>query len=928
MVGNDAPVLAGPAADAVSHRGSNLSIVATAGSGKTEVVSQRVASLIESGARPRSIVAFTFTRKAAAELKERIAQRTVARLGEEILGSLSTCYVGTIHAYALQRLREVDARYEDFDLVDDMQLSAFLTKERRTIGYDALDPKFYAAIAALKDNLNVVEAEMLDPNEIDNDFGEMLRKFYDTLDRHRLLTHGRSIALCVQALRRPEIAERYRGDIEHLIVDEYQDVDPAQEHLIRELHDLGAELCVVGDDDQSIYQWRGASVGNIVSFAERYDEVAAFDLVENRRSRPGIVQHATHLATTITGRIDKDVTAVREASGGPEIVAWRADTEEDEAQEIAATIERLHDGGHTYSSMAILVRSRTPLKKLAPILRSRDIPVSLIGSGSVFETPIGEAAGKVFVWLGGIDWRIDGPPIHLTLDDVIDALNEALAVPSERSARNYLSAWYDNREWGIANFVRQLYELLEICGVRSLSLNSPRDVEFLANLGQFTQLLTDFEHVYRRARIDANGEYHGARPSGERMYQWLAIHMMNLAQSEYAALTGEPIEELDAVTISTIHAAKGLEWPIVFVPSLTKNRFAYKNRNQDRWHIPSDLVDLERYAGSGADERRIFYVAMTRAREWLSLSAHRTPNVQKVALSPFMETVNEGGLDLVENPEWLPLPGPPDRDHAVAEIPETMSLSALLGYSECGTAYWYKAVLNFQPPLARELGYGKAVHHVLRLIAEDVVETGNIPGRDQINSLVNAEFYIPFGNSEMRNQMAANATAFIQRYINDHGEELRNVWAVERPFELRSTSVSIAGRADVVVKVNDDSRIDELAIVDYKTAHVGERSELQVRAYVGAGRAEGLDVVSGFVHNLKSTERQEVATTSSEVDATVQQLFGIVESIGRREFVPNPGERCMRCDVMLVCPHSTFDPSDRGPKKTKKWWQARRKRRS
>lgn len=319
-----APILDGDAAAAVRHRGSHLQIIASAGSGKTEVVSQRVADLLADGIEPSGIVAFTFTERAAAELRQRIAERATDRLGPRIVDRLGALFVGTIHAFCFRLLQTQVPRYETYDVLDDHQLTAFLAREARNLDLRPLDERnrLFGSIARFLYSVDVVENELLDPATMPEPFRGVLVAYYDTLDRYRLLTYGQQVVRAVRELEHPDVRSRALAHLRHLIVDEYQDVNPAQERLIQLLTGPAVELCVVGDDDQAIYQWRGSDVSNIVSFADRYPGVARFEITTNRRSRPTIIDAANQFATSIPGRLPKRMGHFRPASeSAAEVVA-------------------------------------------------------------------------------------------------------------------------------------------------------------------------------------------------------------------------------------------------------------------------------------------------------------------------------------------------------------------------------------------------------------------------------------------------------------------------------------------------------------------------------------------------------------------------------------------------------------------------------
>ena len=278
------------------------------GSGKTEVVSQRVADLLADGLPADSIVAFTFTERAAEELGNRIAHRVEDRLGVAALDQLAGLFVGTIHAFCFRLLQQRVPRYETYDVLDDNQLTAFFSREANRLSIRQLDQdnRLFASIAAFLKSVDVVENELLDPATMPDPFGSVLRAYYETLDRYRLLTYGQQVVRAVRELERPELVAEIHARLRHPIVDEYQDVNPAQERLIELLTGPQVDLCVVGDDQQAIYQWRGSDVSNIVRFPERYQPVEAFEITINRRSRPQIIEIARSALPDHTGADRQD----------------------------------------------------------------------------------------------------------------------------------------------------------------------------------------------------------------------------------------------------------------------------------------------------------------------------------------------------------------------------------------------------------------------------------------------------------------------------------------------------------------------------------------------------------------------------------------------------------------------------------------------
>lgn len=906
-----APQLTGEALQAVRHRGGHLQIIAAAGSGKTEVVSQRVVALLGDGVSARGIVAFTFTERAAAELKERIAVRVEEALGRDALDQLGGLFVGTIHAYCFRLLQEHVPHYETFDVLDENQLNAFVARESHQLGVKALDPggtgKLFASIQAFLKGLDVVENELIDPATVPEPFAGVLSAYLDRLDRYRLLSYGQQVVRAVRELERPEVRASVHSQLRHLIVDEYQDVNPAQERLIELLAGPEVELAVVGDDDQAIYQWRGSDVSNIVGFAGRYPDVATFSIETNRRSRPAIIAAANSFAGSIPDRLDKEMVQSRQASpSGAEVAVWAVEYETDEAGYIANAILDLHDAGLPYGDIAVLVRSRAAYPKLLDQLVTFDIPVQPGGRTGLFDQPEARVLGRTIVWLTGLDWREGygwGQPV--TDDALVTEYARVfdLAGPQRVDLRRALGQWKaaaarDDRP---ADLIREYYELLDVLRVRDWDLGDPLQANRLGTLARFSALLADYESVRRRSRVDVDnpGEQLGGQDRGTWYYRNLGLHVLNYAQGAYEGFDGEPDAVADAVDITTIHRAKGLEWPAVFVPSLTTGRFPsrYAGRPQ-AWPLPRTMFNADRYEGGDADERRLFYVSMTRARDWLSLSRHERITKNRTGASPYWSEVESlvGSAD----PDALDLPELEARSDD-GDTTLQVTFSEIATFLECGMEYRLRELLGFQPRLAPELGYGKAVHHVLRMVAENTKASGRVPSRGEVKELLDGSFFLPAANKPAHRQLKEAANRLVNAYVDHHEDDLHRVWETERPFELHLDGITVSGRADVILD-REGGVPTALAIVDYKTSTSKDADHaLQIQVYTDAGRREGLDMRGAYVHDLRAGERSEVQITDAAIAGAEATVLMAADRIRQRDYAPSPGPICRTCEVRTVC---------------------------
>ena len=362
---------------AIQHGGNNLQLIACAGSGKTEVVARRVVHLLDPAKAkplvPANIIAFTFTDKAAAELKERIVTRTREALGE--INGLAEMFVGTIHAFALDLIKNEIPEYLKYEVLNEIQQGLFVDRYSKQSGLTAstdlkgqplrryVDTRhFISALAILR------EADLDDAKLAGCSVSDGLDTYRDLLDQRSYLDYSSILEAAVDVLtNEADLRERLAERIRYVIVDEYQDVNPVQEAIVWSLHELGARICVVGDDDQTIYQWRGSDVENILTFAERYPPVKQIPLEENFRSSEGIVKTARPFIEKNKARLSKAMkpTGAQKYESG-DIVALSFKTPEEEAHHIAETAQALRgvaflegegERGLSWSDMAVLLRS-------------------------------------------------------------------------------------------------------------------------------------------------------------------------------------------------------------------------------------------------------------------------------------------------------------------------------------------------------------------------------------------------------------------------------------------------------------------------------------------------------------------------------------------------------------------------------------------
>lgn len=315
--------------------------------------------------------------------------------------------------------------------------------------------------------------------------------------------------------------------------------------------------------------------------------------------------------------------------------------------------------------------------------------------------------------------------------------------------------------------------------------------------------------------------------------------------------------------------------------------------------MPRDMFDAQRYEGGSDDERRLFYVAMTRARDWLSISRHNKVTTSKVAESPYFPSVGQffvSPADIVT----------PVLRGAVSEDADLLiSYSDLASFMECGLAYRLRKRLGFKPQLEPAIGYGKSIHHVMRVVANFTQSTGAVPDPTFLNEILDREFFLPNANKVAHRQLKDAARKLVSKYINEYGADLHRVWQTEYPFELHLPGVTVSGRADVILDTGSTGATS-LTLIDYKS-RTSEESEhdIQLQVYASAGRREGLVVSDAFVHDMVASDRTRVDIDQAAVTQAESIVVEVAGKIKRREFDPSPEQtKCSRCDVRSICAHS------------------------
>jgi ATP-dependent DNA helicase UvrD/PcrA len=897
--------------EAVETVGQNLQIIACAGSGKTEVVSARIVTILKEmmpkGIMPRNIVAFTFTDKAAAELKSRIALLCRNELGE--VNGLAEMYVGTIHGFCLELLQTYMYKFLKFSVLNEVQARLLVDRNSVKSGMKDLGLRRYKDSSLYLEVLEVVREAETDMAKLrGHPVLEALKKYDDLLNRKAYLDYTKIMKEAVDGLLNDkELREKIRERVKYLIVDEYQDINPLQEELIRQLGKLGANVCVVGDDDQAIYEWRGTEVANILTFEKRYPRVKVAKLEENFRSSKGIVDTATQvIERNNPSRLQKKMrSSYSQAFDRGDILALSFSNPDEEAAWITSKIRSLAGvpfcdkagdvvRGLSWSDFAILLRSvRNNGAPILQALNTAGIPYVVLGMNDLFDTPEVQAARGIFLFMADQMAEPELRKAWIAADTGVSSEKLGIGIEYLKAEKKFDKA----KRFGLYNLQRLFLEFLQLIEFQERKVPSDRGEMVYYNLGKFSQVISDFEQI----------NFHS---DPKRKYDTFAGFLIYEAPEYYPeGWEDASFAVPDAVQIMTVHQAKGMEWPVVFVPAILGNRFPSKKQGgRNVWHvIPREAVrGADRYDGGIESERRLFYVALTRSKKYLFASwAPVSGNQLYSRPSPFFQELTRTPVVLTRDPKHekeLAARLPQQPRAGVTDI--LLSFSELKYFFICPYQFKLRFKYGFNPPIHEALGFGRSLHNALAEIHKRFLDHEVVSEKD-ISGLLDIHLHLPFAYPKLKDQLRASAEKALKGYLDENGENLDKVQHVEQVVEVQvSENVVVNGRIDLIKKLDTG----EVSIVDFKSSERAQpedvtREQLHVYA-VGYEQLTGKDANLVEVYNLDNGGSIREEVDRALVSSTKNLILGAADKLRQNKFPlqPKSDKECSSCDMRGICP--------------------------
>ncbi len=953
--------------EAVTHDAGPLLIVAGAGTGKTTVITRRIAWLIaQRRARPEEILALTFTDKAAAEMEERVDQlvpygyadveiATFHAFGDSLLRGHSL-EIGLKNDFSVlsraeqviflrDRLFELPlARYRP--LGDPTRhLQAIITLVSRCKDED-ISPDDYARCA---ERLRAAaagapdDAEARDRAEAQVELAATYATYRELMAREGNIDFGDQIVLALRLLReRPHVLNVYQRRFKYILVDEFQDTNYAQFELVKQLAARHRNVAVVADDDQSIYKWRGAAISNVVGFLDHYTGAKQIVLTENFRSHQAVLDAAYRLIVNnnpdrleVRSGIDKHLVAVWEAPG-PEPRHLHYETATQEADAVAQMIrERIEQGAWQLADVAVLVRSNGDADQFLRSFNLRGIPWTFSGNAGLYGRP---EVRLLLAFVRAVAHPDDSVSVHYL------ASSDLYQVPIVDLTRCATHA--DRKHRWLFDVLREAEEIPELAGelseeaclaIRSLVADLVRYMELGREMptGELLyQFLVDSGWLARmskaatardEAEVQNISKFFRRIQDASKALRYDNVrefvkHLDALIDAGEDPAVAEADVETPAVRVLTVHKAKGLEFPVVFLVNLVQGKFPVQKR-RDALELPDELIRDLLPSGNfhTQEERRLFYVGMTRARrELLLTSARDYGGTRERKVSQFVLEALDLPKDAarpfkgraVEEIERFAAP-PGQETGALPPIADSEELlishKQVDDYQTCPLKYRY--VHQLRVPILRHhtVVYGSTIHAVVEFYLKRRVE-GNYTSLEDLLAEYDRKWlnqgFLTWEHQEARK--AAGREALTRFWHQEEAEGLKPTW-VEKDFAFSVGNNRVRGRFDRV-----DEDLLGAVIVDYKTSEVTRQKDadrrvadnLQLKMYALAwremtGRLPQW-VELRFVETHVVGRREPTEGDLAEARAAIEAAAA---GIRARRFGATPSRQaCRYCAYSQICP--------------------------
>lgn len=918
---------------AVNHINGPLMVVAGAGTGKTAIITLRIASLIQNlKVKGENILALTFTDKASMEMEERVDQllpygyldvniHTFHALGDKILREYSN-EIGIPSDYlVMTRFQQVIMLQ---NIINDTKLVY-----HKSLG----DPYSFVNdllrfISRLKDenidsnsfNKFIAKQNTKDKHEIlrTKELAKIYELYSDRCIKQQMLDYGDQIMLCIRLLEmRPKLANILRDKYKYILVDEYQDTNFAQAYLLKLLINKQQNIMVVGDDDQSIYRFRGAAISNILSFMEDFPKAKQVIIRKNYRSSQKIldksyklIQNNNPYRLEIQNKLDKKLIGNNNKSIVEIIDSQDILTETDL---ICSKIKQLVKNENiSYSDIAVLIRKNNQAKQIANTLLRSKIPYVISESQSLFDQP---EIRLLINFIHIVNNPNSSSSLYgLLVSDISNCDLGQIAYFSGKAKQSNLSLekYLKETQEELPTSINSLLSLIEKYRIEARAQNAGSLVyQFIKETRYLRDLVKKSQENALYAQKIANitqffviiGEFEQVNRFDPHIYA-LWQHLSSIQDSGAEIMIQSSPLDIDAVNIMTVHKAKGLEFEAVFIPDLTEQTFPSR-RQSDGIRMPDGLIDSkseENINWNIHEERRLLYVALTRAKKYLYLTYsydHGKKRLKKpsrfvleldsTTLKKPHIVIKSNDTNIINSFSALPDQKFDPLDRFITKDGWLhISTNQLASYLRSPMEFWYFDVLNLPKGPFHTLVYGSAIHATLEHFYISNLSGHILSIGDLLKVYENSWNNEGFISIEHETDRYKQGKKVLSRLYKKETRLKRYPAYVEKPFKLTidSLKLKISGRYDAVY--NDDSKIE---IRDFKTGDVSDvlkaekklKDSLQMKIYALAWtNSESLPVDSVSLYFVEN----DILARSSKIDNnnTIEILKVVSNGIRNRQF--------------------------------------------
>jgi DNA helicase II / ATP-dependent DNA helicase PcrA len=899
-----------------------LLIIAGAGTGKTTVVTERIKYLITSGkAKPQEILALTFTEKASREMETRV---DIA-----LPYGVTQMWISTFHAFCDRVLRGEAINIgidPGFKLMTEAETILFFRKNIFKFDLKYFRPlgnpsKFISGMiqhfSRLKDeDITPQEYFKFKPDEDKDKFKELgmaFRTYEELKVKEGVADYADLISWTLRLFRtRPAILKKYQQQFKYILIDEFQDTNFAQNELSILLAGKKKNITVVGDDDQAIYRWRGAAIANIIQFRKTFPKAKIVVLTKNYRSTKEIldrshdlIEHNNPDRLEVAEKIDKKLESMRRMNGVPIEVLY-AERVEHEADLVVKKIHELKT--KMWSDIAILVRANVHAEPFARALGRAGIPYQFLGPGQLFRQ---SEVKDLIAYLKVLYNFEDNVAMYRVLSMDIFAIPPRDIAALINYSRKYGMSLFEaceQKNLPIVSMIHKhlglikketagqiLYYFLADTGLlKQLTLyKSAKEEKIAENIAKFFNKLKTYEAEHEDAGVFT-------------VVDWIDLSM-TLGESPLAA--DMDWSENNAVNILTVHSAKGLEFTVVFLVNLVNARFPTTER-KEQIPIPDALVKEILPTGDyhEEEERRLFYVGMTRARDLLFFTGAKFYGEarREKKLSPFIfEALGAKDVSIVnQDSKQLPLLDwnkvEESEDKNPVRQPVTyLSYSQLDTFITCPLQYRYRYILRIPVPPSAALSFGDTMHKTIRAFYE-AVKSGARPTKQDLLRLLDDHWSrLGYGDKKYEEKMKRHGRDLLNGFFEKGYDPKVVPTGLEEPFKIKiSPTLTLGGKIDRIDTLKDGT----MEIIDYKTGQAPKtrdpRKDLQLTVYAMAGNAEKMTVSFYF---FEDQTKVSATRTKEQLAQTREEIAKRADEISRSNFRATPGKYCDFCEFRLIC---------------------------